>query len=143
MSDQTVHASAVALNGVAVLIQGASGSGKSTLALDLMARGGILIADDRVVITATDGGPLLSCPEPLRGLIEARGVGVLKVAAATAPIPLRLVVQITGHPLPRMPDETKTNVAGYEIDLISTHHGRDAASMVMLLLSEQAQLFEA
>ena len=46
----TIHASAVALGPVGLLIMGASGSGKSSLALELMARGAKLVADDQVVV---------------------------------------------------------------------------------------------
>lgn len=72
-----LHATAVATDDRAVLITGASGSGKSSLALELMARGALLVADDRVILTQVGSDVVLTCPEPLRGMIEARGIGLL------------------------------------------------------------------
>ena len=47
-----IHASAVALDGRALLIVGPSGSGKSALALRMMAHGATLVSDDLVEIRA-------------------------------------------------------------------------------------------
>ena len=72
-----LHATAVAFEGRAVLLTGPSGSGKSSLALELMSRGGALVGDDRVILRRV-GGSLVVLPEPnLRGMIEARGIGIL------------------------------------------------------------------
>ncbi len=74
-----LHATAVAVEGRALLIRGASGAGKSGLALEMMARGARLVADDRVVLTLEDGTLWAAPPAPLAGLIEARGLGLLPV----------------------------------------------------------------
>ncbi len=83
----TVHASAVLVGARAVLIRGPSASGKSRLALELLeaARTGVLrfarlVADDRVHLEAVGGRLLARPPEALAGLIEVRGVGLLRVA---------------------------------------------------------------
>ena len=76
-----LHATAVAWEGRAVLIRGASGSGKSALGLELLAWGCALVADDRTELRAEGGRLLARCPAPIRGLIEARGVGLLRAAA--------------------------------------------------------------
>ncbi|SDH44903.1 HPr kinase/phosphorylase [Alloyangia pacifica] len=73
-----LHATAVAVEGRALLILGASGAGKSGLALEMMARGARLVADDRVVLTHEDGTLWATPPAPLAGLIEARGLGLLR-----------------------------------------------------------------
>lgn len=77
MSDTILHASCVSFNGRAALITGSSGSGKSALALELMAYGASLVADDRVVLRAQDGQITASAPDTIKGLIEARGFGIL------------------------------------------------------------------
>ena len=75
-----LHASAVAFGPLGLVILGASGTGKSSLALELMAMGATLVADDRVIATPDlQGGLRLSAPAPLEGLIEARGLGLLRV----------------------------------------------------------------
>lgn len=65
----------MARDGSAVLIVGPPGSGKSDLALRLLTRGFDLVADDQVVIA--DG--IASCPQELAGLLEARGIGIVRV----------------------------------------------------------------
>lgn len=57
------HASAVALGGQAVAIAGSSGSGKSTLVVELMLRGGTLLADD-VIALKVDGDKVQVHPGP-------------------------------------------------------------------------------
>ncbi|OJY65615.1 MAG: hypothetical protein BGP12_17265 [Rhodospirillales bacterium 70-18] len=84
-----VHASCAARDGAGVLILGQPGSGKSDLALRLIDRGFILVADDRVVI---EGG-LARPAEALAGLIEVRGLGLLRLPYA-APVRLELAVAL-------------------------------------------------
>ena len=85
MSDgePSVHASAVKVGNLAVLIRGPSGSGKSRLAFDLIMAGragvverAVLVGDDRVHL-ATVGDEIEVRPAPpLAGLIEIRGLGI-------------------------------------------------------------------
>ncbi|MFM5886059.1 MAG: HPr kinase/phosphorylase, partial [Novosphingobium sp.] len=49
------QATAVAIGGRGVLIEGAPGSGKSSLALALIDRGAALIGDDGVALAAVNG----------------------------------------------------------------------------------------
>lgn len=62
-----------------VLIEGASGSGKSDLAFRALDQGFRLVADDRVLVWQADGRLYGRSPGPLAGLLEVRGVGVLRV----------------------------------------------------------------
>ena len=85
MTDVIAHAGLIARRSGGpwrgVLIEGASGSGKSDLALRALDAGFRLVADDRVVLWA-DGGRLFGrAPEPLFGLIEVRGLDVMRVEA--------------------------------------------------------------
>ena len=64
-----------------LLVRGPSGAGKSSLALQLMQQGWRLVADDRVVVWRSGGRLFGRAPDSLFGLIEARGVGVHRVAA--------------------------------------------------------------
>lgn len=100
----TLHATAVGLDGRAVLLTGASGSGKSSLALELLARGATLVADDRVILSLVADRVMLSCPERLCGLIEARGVGLLH-AAYRSPAELRCVVDLDTAEDTRLPPQ--------------------------------------
>lgn len=62
-----------------MLLRGPSGSGKSDLALRLIQAGGRLVADDQTHL-ARRGGTLIASPPPaLAGMIEARGVGIVRL----------------------------------------------------------------
>lgn len=78
----TIHGTCVLVSGVGVLLRGASGSGKSDMALRLIDEGARLVADDRVVVRAEGGCLIATAPEPLGGLLEVRGVGILPVPSA-------------------------------------------------------------
>lgn len=60
-----------------VLIEGASGAGKSDLALRALACGFRLVADDRTLLWTSGGRLFGRAPDPLHGLLEVRGVGVV------------------------------------------------------------------
>jgi serine kinase of HPr protein (carbohydrate metabolism regulator) len=64
-----------------VLIEGPAGAGKSDLALRALDQGFSLAADDRVLLWTCEGGLFGRAPDPLRGLIEVRGLQVVAVPA--------------------------------------------------------------
>jgi serine kinase of HPr protein (carbohydrate metabolism regulator) len=92
-----------------VLIEGPSGAGKSDLALRALEAGFRLAADDRVLLWVSQGGLFGCAPETLRGLIEARGLGVAEETA----LPLAEVALVArcGRP-ERMPEPGTTEVLG-------------------------------
>ncbi len=93
-----IHASCVARDGAGVLLLGLSGSGKSDLALRLIDRGFVLVADDRVEIEAGIAWP----PAPLAGLLEIRGLGILRLPhLARATLALAVELGADGDRLPR------------------------------------------
>lgn len=111
-----VHASCVALDGRGLLITGPSGSGKSALALQLMALGARLVADDRVDLRRAGDGVIASCPAALHGLIEARGLGLLR-AEALAQAELALVVDLAVVETARLPPLRHIPVLGVALPL--------------------------
>ena len=112
-----VHATTIAMQGRGLLILGPSGSGKSTLALELMAVGAALVADDRTDLGERDGQVVASCPAPLRGRIEARGLGVL-AADDAGPVPLALIVDLGRREDARMPQSRKHELLGIALPLV-------------------------
>jgi HPr kinase/phosphorylase len=103
IAPELLHATAVAINGEGVLLLGPSGCGKSDLALRLIDRGAVLISDDGVLVDADDPLPILRTAPNIAGMIEMRGVGIVKMPFADA-VPLHLVVQLGATP-DRMPPE--------------------------------------
>lgn len=100
---ETLHASCVAIRGRGVLLLGASGAGKSDLALRLIDRGATLVGDDGIVVTA-EGDRLIARPGPnIEGRIEVRGIGIVALPHAQAPLALALALD---QPVARMPAET-------------------------------------
>ena len=90
---QLVYGTAVRLGQAGVLLRGPSGSGKSDLALRLIEAGAYLVADDQVALALGDGDVWLSAPAAIAGMIEARGVGILRLPRAQRAA-LRLVCDL-------------------------------------------------
>lgn len=89
MIESTVHGTAIVIDGRGVLLRGNPGSGKSSLALRLIDNPGygahdtllraLLIADDQVCLIRKQDKITMSPPHNLRGLLEVRGLGIVKV----------------------------------------------------------------
>jgi len=112
-----LHASTVAFGQRAALIRGPSGSGKSGLALQLMALGAQLVADDRTALCRAGDRVLARCPAPIRGRIEARGIGIL-AAAPVCDVPLCLIVDLERPERDRLPPHREECVLGVPVTLI-------------------------
>ncbi len=114
ISSETLHASCVAIDGRAVLIEGRSGEGKSDLALRLIDRGGALVSDDYTICTRSNGALLGDAPANIAGKIEVRGIGVIDMPHQGR-VPIALLVTILDTP-PRMPEAPKKRrIAGVDI----------------------------
>jgi HPr kinase/phosphorylase len=113
-----VHATAVAIEGEAVLLRGPSGAGKSDLALRLIDGGARLVADDQAALRRRGDRIVVRAPSVLSGLIEVRGVGVLRVECVEE-APLALVVDLlpSGR-IERMPEGQVETFIGVEIRVI-------------------------
>lgn len=101
---ETVHGTCVTFGDIGILLRGEPGAGKSDLALRLIDGGALLVADDRVALAADESRLLASAPPRIAGLLEVRGLGILRLPHAAA-ARLRLVADLvpTGTPerLPR------------------------------------------
>lgn len=95
-----MHASCAARDGWGVLLTGAPGSGKSDLVLRLIDRGFVLVADDQVEIDA-DG--MARPPEALAGLLEVRGLGVMRFPFMAMARPV-LLAELVAGPVARLPE---------------------------------------
>ena len=118
LSSENLHATAVALDGRAVLISGPSGSGKSDLALRMLDRGFVLVSDDRTIVRKEGTRLVATAPETIKGKLEVRGVGIVEMEHQNN-LPVALVVELT-RDIQRMPDENRERmILGIAIPLVN------------------------
>ncbi len=137
-----VHASAFEVGGRAALIRGPSGSGKSDLVLRCLAVSTppfassppVLVADDQVIVEPRDGRLMARCPAPIAGLLEVRGVGILRLAH-TAVAEIALVADLTpGDAVERLPDPAgRVELAGIAMPMIRLDPFEASAPLKLLL----------
>lgn len=114
ISSETLHASCVAINGHAVLLEGRSGEGKSDLALRLIDRGAKLVSDDYTICLRQAKELLAVPPANIAGKLEVRGLGIIDMPYIER-VPIALLVCILDAP-PRHPDEFgMRRIAGIEV----------------------------
>jgi len=118
-----IHATCCALDTGAgpagVLLLGPPGSGKSDLALRLIDAGFSLVADDRVEIDGAGPSPVASAPPALAGLIEVRGIGIIRLPRMLARAPVSLAVILSpGGERERLPEPMTTALAGHAVPTI-------------------------
>ena len=77
--NDNIHGVLLSIYGKGVVIMGDSGVGKSETALELIRRGHVLVADDRVDVTRIHNTIFGRAPEILRGMLEIRGIGIIDV----------------------------------------------------------------
>ena len=112
---EQVHASTVAMDGLAVLIRGPSGAGKSDLALRLIDAGARLIADDYTQVWRKGDHLIASAPAALAGRIEVRGLGIMSLDHLDeAPVGLCLDL-VAREAIERMPDPEYVTLLGISV----------------------------
>lgn len=133
LSSETLHATAVAIGGRGVLIEGVSGAGKSDLALRLIDRGASLVSDDYSFIQRRDGQIVASAPATIAGKIEVRGLGIVDMPHA-GETPVVLIVAL-GEPAARLPEPGHArNMLGVDVSLIALD-GREASAAIKVELA--------
>ena len=114
---RSLHATTVAWGGRGVVAFGPSGSGKTELALTLMAYGADLVTDDGTLIRRQGDHLFAEAPSSIRGLIEARGVGILRAH----PVPgarVALAIDMGQVESERLPPERSVSWLGISVPLI-------------------------
>jgi HPr kinase/phosphorylase len=143
----TVHASAVLVGAGAVLIRGPSGCGKSRLALDLIEAGrrgtllfSRLVADDRVHLDEANGRLLARPAAPLAGLIEVRGIGVLRLPHEPCAA-IGWVVDLAAADAGRLPEagRRRTEIHGIELPRLAVAAGAEALPAVMTFITSSPE----
>jgi serine kinase of HPr protein (carbohydrate metabolism regulator) len=128
-----------------ILLTGSSGSGKSDLALRLILDGFgqpfRLVADDLVRIEAREKQPIALAPARLAGLIEVRGMGLVRVPhVEMAPLVLAVALRPWSE-IERYPGSARQRmtIAGLSVPLIDIDAtSPSAVARVRLALDVQA-----
>jgi serine kinase of HPr protein (carbohydrate metabolism regulator) len=122
-----MHATCVALRPRgrrwrAVLLRGPSGAGKSDLAARLIETGARLVADDQTELVRKGGMVIGTSPPTLAGLLEVRGVGIVKLGRgqllARAPVAM-LVDLVPPERIERMPEPAFEKLLGIELPVLA------------------------
>ena len=132
------HGTCVAVDGRGLLILGPSGAGKSALALRLLSLGAVLVADDRTELLVENDRLIARCPAPLRGLIEARGLGILH-APTVEMTAIALVVDLGQTEEQRLPPARAITILGCRINLVLQVQNSHFPDALMLYLRHGRQ----
>jgi len=132
LEEALVHGTAVAANGKAALFVGRPGSGKSAAALSMLPLGASLVCDDQVLLRRT-GASVEVCAIPgFEGMIEARGVGILKVPSYCEAAELAVVVDLDRTELHRLPPARTHQILTTNVHLV---YGRENWSLGPALMA--------
>ncbi len=118
-----IHATCVAIDGDGILILGKSGAGKSDLALRLIEnKQAILVSDDRTDVRVLKGRIVATAPNLLKGLMEVRGVGIIKTEYLDK-VDVKLVVNLVSDlkELDRMPEEKSYILNGTNVPMLNVY----------------------
>jgi serine kinase of HPr protein (carbohydrate metabolism regulator) len=135
---QTIHATTIVLGEAGILIRGESGAGKSTFARHLIAAAasrGIfarLVADDRSRIEQRHGRLLARGVEAIAGLIEIRGIGLVRQEVEPAAV-VGLIVDLSETRPERLPepDDLTATLCGISLPRLRASAGTDLTDIVL------------
>jgi HPr kinase/phosphorylase len=138
----SLHATCIVLGEAGILIRGPSGSGKSRLARALLHHAGLagrfarLVSDDRTWVGAAHGRLVARGPAVTAGLIETRGLGLVRIAHEPAAV-LRLVVDCVPSQ-ERLPEEgdQAVEIGGLVLPRITYRIADDPLGVVLAALGD-------
>jgi serine kinase of HPr protein (carbohydrate metabolism regulator) len=132
------HATCVALGAAGVVIEGPSGSGKTSLALTIIEKFqnqnqfAALVADDQCLIEIANGRLIATCPPVLAGLVERRGIGVVKTKNLTSVVIDCVVRLVNQTEMERLPEAKSVILFGVELPVFELPARQIAVSLPIL-----------
>jgi serine kinase of HPr protein (carbohydrate metabolism regulator) len=146
---ELAHGTCVALGRTAALLRGPSGAGKSDLALRFLflSRRGpaaleppLLVADDQVWLRRNGERILVRAPEPIRGRLEVRGIGIVEVKSLSE-ADLALVVDLApAEAIERMPEAGRTaRLLGVEVPRLALMPWEGSAAIKLAIALARAK----
>lgn len=137
----TLHGSAIAYNDRGLLITGDAGSGKSSLATELIAFGAGLVADDWVIVERGRAvGLVMSAPGPIQGLLELRGIGLIRMPFVDQ-APLTCIIDLDREPPERLPHPGRRGLLGVTCPVIACK-GRPALAPALMAMLRAGGLLQ-
>lgn len=130
-----IHATVLVADGRGLLIEGPSGAGKSALAfrlvehLRLAGRFSVLVADDRVWLSAAHRRLVAEVPDAIAGLIELRGLGLVRQPCERRTVVDRVVRLVAPERAARLPEAADWTLDGVTLPRLDVARG-DTASAV-------------
>ena len=112
-----VPGTCVEVEGLGVLFRGPTGSGKSDLALRLIDSGSRLIADDYTELSLENAAIIARAPQTIRGLLEVRGIGILKIGGALQTSLGVMIDLVTPEQVERQPLDQSEELLGVHVPL--------------------------
>ncbi len=116
---ENIHATCVEIDGLGVMLRGVPGSGKSDLALRLIDEGARLVSDDYAHVENSDGKLVATAPDSIRGLIEVRGIGVIRLDHVVRVNLALLVDLVEADQIERLPDQGHEPILGVDLRRIT------------------------
>lgn len=98
-----------------MILRGPSGCGKSDLALRLIRQGARLVADDITVIGTDRDGLTASAPPAIAGMIEVRGIGIVRLPYAASTKLAAVIDLVAGTAVERMPEPATCELLGVQV----------------------------
>lgn len=136
---ELIHGSAVFFQKKGVLLLGSSTVGKSDLALRLIDAGGMLIADDQVRLKRKGEQLHAGPPDRLKGLIELRGIGIMRVPFKERMLDLAVDLLPAGSSVDQLPEPMTASWLGLSLPkvMLDARAPSAVAKLRMILTSER------
>jgi serine kinase of HPr protein (carbohydrate metabolism regulator) len=112
---ERLRGTCIGVEGSGMLLRGPSGSGKSDLALRLIQAGGSLVADDYTDVSEVGGRLVATAPPELHGLLEVRGIGIVRLQAAPSAPLIACIDLVPIESIERMPVLEDTQILGVSV----------------------------
>lgn len=128
---EPLYGSAFAYAGVGCVLLGPSGSGKSRIIAESMQFGARLVADDRIILSEQSGMLMASAPPELTGVLELRGLGLMRVNDAIPRHVVHLVVELSLDAPDRLPERETRSYLGHEVPYIRIEPALTSASVLL------------
>jgi HPr kinase/phosphorylase len=130
-----LHGSAFSYNGFGCLLLGPSGSGKSRLTVDAISLGAKLVADDQVKLELMMGLVAATAVPELSGIVELRGMALLKMNDIATKNVIHLVVELDPAADARLAELQKREYLGVAVPYLRLPSvPKTSVSMLLLYL---------